>query len=267
MKTIRLSAALSAVLALAGCGAVTPVATEPASELIPVHVYWAVAEPTSIRLIGEDILVPADVAGAEELVSALVSGEVNPLDDDYTNLWANGTSVTSIVIDGDVATVDLSLAPLNVGAEAESIAIQQLVWTLTDADPSIVRVLITVDGAPVESLAGHVDASAPFSRGTKCDTLAPLTIADMRDGIELRVPFEIHGFACTPDGAVSWKIEQNGEAVIAGETTADDVYPIWSPWRADVTELEPGEYTLVVQNINPNSGEVLAEDNKEFVAR
>ncbi len=269
MTRLGLLLGLAGPLALAACatgGGVTPAPIETSTH-IAVHVYWAVSNPDSIRLIGEDIDVAPELADSVSLVSALVSGDIAPLDHDYTNLWANGTTVNSVTVDGDLATVDLSLQPLNVGAESESIALAQIVWTISDADPSIDRVQFTVNGAVVESLAGHVDASVPIQRGDGLDTLTSVTIAEINDGVELTTPITFRGEACTVEAAVAWEILQGTDIVDSGTTIAEQACPARSEWTLEVKDLDSGDYTLVVRDLSPKDGSIVAEDSKSFTVK
>ncbi|MGE5553879.1 MAG: GerMN domain-containing protein [Betaproteobacteria bacterium] len=75
------------------------------------------------------------------------------------------TIVNSVKIRGGVAYADLggAVTRLNVGSEGEALVVAAIVNTLTQF-PGVNRVQILVNGARVESLAGHVDVSAPLAR-------------------------------------------------------------------------------------------------------
>ncbi|MGE5509396.1 MAG: GerMN domain-containing protein [Chitinophagales bacterium] len=75
------------------------------------------------------------------------------------------TTVHSVKIRGGIAYADLGggITRLNTGSEGEALLVEAVVNTLTQF-PGVSRVQFLVDGAQVESLAGHVDVSAPLSR-------------------------------------------------------------------------------------------------------
>lgn len=75
------------------------------------------------------------------------------------------TTLNSVKIRGGVAYADFGggLTRLNVGSEGEAVIVAAIVNTLTQF-PGVSKVQILVNGARVESLAGHVDVSAPLAK-------------------------------------------------------------------------------------------------------
>ncbi len=71
------------------------------------------------------------------------------IDPDYTSPWPQNTSSSrDYSVAGDTATVDLSRF-VQVGADAETAAVQQLVYTVTANDKAVkkVRLLVQRQGA------------------------------------------------------------------------------------------------------------------------
>ena len=130
-----------------------------------------------------------------------------------------------------MATIDLTLGKLNVGSEAEALAIAQLVWTATAADPSVTRISLTVGGKKVESIAGHVDATKPFTRGPTYAVLAPVWIISPSEGEQkMAQGFTLSGMASTFEANVAWKVYLDGKLLKEGSTLAAEAAPAWKPW-------------------------------------
>lgn len=196
-------------------------------------------------------------------LTMLITGQLPPFDGDHTTLWKSGSKVIGITREGGVATVDLSLGRFDVGAEAEQRAIDQIVWTLTANDPTVTSVKLTVDGMPVETLAGHVDATASFVPGFSYDVLASVGI-DQLDRSDVTSPVVITGMACTFEANVSWELLQAKAIINSGATTAASACPDRSAWKIDLGELAPGKYTIRVFDLSAQDGSVVSEDDKDF---
>ena len=94
---------------------------------------------------------------------------------------------------------------LNVGAEGEQRAIDQIVWTLIEFAPEVKSVAFTVNGKTVESFAGHVDTTAAFERAIGYEVLNPIQISSINQGAELTSPVTISGQSCTFEANVVWR--------------------------------------------------------------
>lgn len=269
IRTASIATAL--VFGLTGCTpSVSPTPT-PSSDSVTVPIYWAISNPTAIRLIEEDVPVPASHSDAVDIVSGLVSGAITPIDPDYVNLWGNGSIVNSVTVTNNVATVDLTLQPLNVGGEGEAIAIAQVVWTLTEADPAVTGVRFTVNGQPAESLAGHVDTTGVFKRDTLetdptagSTVLTSVSISGFTDRTTVSNPVTFAGMACTFEANVQWELFHDGVSVTLGNTTAKEACPNRSKWSVTLDKLAKGNYTFVVRDISAKDGSIVSEDSKDF---
>ena len=82
------------------------------------------------------------------------------VDPDYSSPWPAGTQLLSYSKQGDTGTVDLSKF-VKLGAEAETAAVQQVVYTVTANDKSVKKVRLLVNGKPPAS--GHSDWSQPVA--------------------------------------------------------------------------------------------------------
>lgn len=284
MKKSRNSAVLAAslvasVLLLSGCGkspSPTPTPTDttstspastPSGSATPTVAtkayaqYWVADTSRGFRLYREFVrleVIPDPITAA---LTALIAGK--PKDSDYVTLWPKETKINSVVVAGDKASLDLTLGKMNVGSEAESMAIAQLVWTATAANTKVKKIQLTVDGKIVESIAGHVDATKPFTRGLTYEVLAPVWITSPEEGAQANAQgFKLSGMASTFEANVAWKVFQNGKLVQQGSTLASEAAPAWKPWSVAITGLTPGKYMFIAMEYSPKDGSLVAQDTK-----
>ena len=279
----RTIGALVSVMALASFGsnsAVTPTSS-PTSSMTPVpsvsptidvlqdYSFYFVSETAQgFRLVREVHQVSkiendlGDDKGFNSLVM-LVDGQLPPFDGDQRTLWNNGTKVNSVSTVNGVATVDLTLGRISLGAESELRAIDQIVWTLIENDPTVSSVQFTIDGKVSESLAGHVDLTQPFSLAPSYEVLASVWI-NLLDRSDVTSPVLITGSACTFEANVAWELTQNGDVVDSGATTAALACPDRSDWSIELGDLAPGKYLLTVSDFSPEDGSPIFKDTKAF---
>lgn len=260
MKKIATLVAL--LLILTGCAQGT---TENAVEDgIPVKFFFVSDTPRGFKLFSEVQSWTAADDMNFQVVSDLVTGKVVPLDPEYENLWGGTNTVNSVGIADSVATVDLAEISLNVGAEGEQRAIDQIVWTLTEFAPEVKSVAFTVNGKTVESFAGHVDTTAAFERAIGYEVLNPIQISSTNQGAELTSPVTISGQACTFEANVVWKLSQDGKVVQEGFTTASSGCPERGDWSITLADLAPGNYRIEALEYSAEDGSLFAIDDKEF---
>ncbi len=261
----KIAALIASLLLLTGCAQGT---TENAIEGgIPVKFFFVSDTPRGFKLLSE--VQPWTAADDMNLqvVSDLVTGKIVPLDSEYTNLWGGSNTVNSVGIAGSVATVDLGDISLNVGAEGEQRAIDQIVWTLTEFAPEVKAVAFTVNGKTVESFAGHVDTTAQFERAIDYEVLNPLQISSINQGAELTSPVTISGQACTFEANVVWKLLQDDKVVQESFTTASSGCPERGDWSITLEDLAPGEYLFQVLEYSAEDGSLFAIDDKRFTVK
>jgi hypothetical protein len=261
----KIAALIASLLLLTGCAQGT---TENAIEGgIPVKFFFVSDTPRGFKLFSEVQLWTAADDMNLQVVSDLVTGKIVPLDSEYTNLWGGSNTVNSVGIAGSVATVDLGDISLNVGAEGEQRAIDQIVWTLTEFAPEVKAVAFTVNGKTVESFAGHVDTTAQFERAIDYEVLNPLQISSINQGAELTSPVTISGQACTFEANVVWKLLQDDKVVQESFTTASSGCPERGDWSITLEDLAPGEYLFQVLEYSAEDGSLFAIDDKRFTVK
>jgi hypothetical protein len=277
--------AFVAVLLVSACGSNSqnsspsnpPVSSTPSESAIPMiddlqdYAFYFTSETAQgFRLVREVHQVSkiendlGDDKGFNSLVM-LVDGQLPPFDGDHRTLWNNGTKVNSVSVVGGVATVDLTLGRISLGAESEQRAIDQMVWTLIENDPAVTSVKFTIDGLVSESLAGHVDFSQVFTPAPSYEVLASVWI-DLLDRSDVSNPVSITGSACTFEANVAWELTKGGDVVSSGATTAATACPDRSDWSIDLGELAPGNYVLKVSDTSAEDGSLIFEDTKAFTA-
>ena len=275
--------AFVAVLLVSACGSNgqnsspsnSPVSSTPSESAMPIiddlqdYAFYFTSETAQgFRLVREVHQVSkvendlGDDKGFNSLVM-LVDGQLPPFDGDHRTLWNNGTKVNSVSVVEGIATVDLSLGRISLGAESEQRAIDQMVWTLIENDPTVTSVKFTIDGLVSESLAGHVDFSQVFTLATSYEVLASVWI-DLLDRSDVSNPVSITGSACTFEANVAWELTKGGDVVSSGATTAATACPDRSDWSIDLGELAPGNYVLKVSDTSAEDGSLIFEDTKAF---
>ena len=275
--------AFVAVLLVSACGSNSqnslpsnpPVSSAPSESAMPIiddlqdYAFYFTSETAQgFRLVREVHQVSkiendlGDDKGFNSLVM-LVDGQLPPFDGDHRTLWNNGTKVNSVRVVEGVATVDLTLGRISLGAESEQRAIDQMVWTLIENDPTVTSVKFTIDGLVSESLAGHVDFSQVFTLAPSYEVLASAWI-DLLDRSDVSNPVSITGSACTFEANVAWELTKGGDVVSSGATTAATACPDRSDWSIDLGELAPGNYVLKVSDTSAEDGSLIFEDTKAF---
>lgn len=235
----------------------------PTPTSMSLKMFYVADTGTDLRLYREQALVPDDGPPGLAALRYLVAHK--PVDPDYSSLWPTTTVIKGITMSGSEATVDLAPVQLQVGASSEQMAIEQLLWTLTAASPGVKSMRITINGKPVESLAGHVDATQAFSKPAAYEVVATVWMLKPEQGATVSSrSFTLSGMACTFEAAVVWSIRKGTTTVRKGAATAAEACPAWSPWSVEINGLQPGTYTAEVDDFSAKDGSLIAKDTKTF---
>src|SRR4051812_45298361 len=186
----------------------------------------------------------------------------NAYDADYTSLWPKGTSVRGTRISGTTAYVDLSgeARKGSAGGEGEAASLQQLVYTVTAAAPSVRSVQLLIEGRTVETLWGHVDTRQPMTRRLAAEVLGPVWILTPANGRVARGG-AFGGEASVFEATVSWELRQGGRVVKKGFTNAAQGAPGRGPWSA-TADVPPGNYVLRAFESSAKDGSETFVDDK-----
>lgn len=186
-----------------------------------------------------------------------------PTDPDYRSAWPGGTSLRSVQRSGSVVTLDLA-GPRSAAAANATMAVQQLVHTVTAADPTVTAVRLTLDGATLSSAWGRGwPGSSPVVRAPQTDVLAFVWLSTPEEGASLPSPVTLTGQATVFEATVSWEVlDATGTNVVTkGFTTASAGAPARGTWKAVVT-LPPGRYVLRAFESSAADGSMRWPDTK-----
>lgn len=127
-----------------------------------VTLYFMRETETAFLTEGEPRIFQSKDVTPEDVMAVLLAG---PESASLKRIIPREVKMLGITVEGGLATVNFSqeLADVNLGAEAESVLVNSIVWTLVQLQ-EIDRVQLLVEGAVVETLAGHVSIDQPLTR-------------------------------------------------------------------------------------------------------
>lgn len=270
---------ISIVVLLAACSPNVEPTTSPSPSTsgplqLEVVGYFVSDTPVGFRLFTETQMITPDESFKSEFaedeglaaVDALLNGTLSPTDPDYTNLWGK-SDLLSYSMSDQFITLDIAKPKLNVGAEAELRAIEQLLWTYA-ANSEVYddqQFVFLVNGKSVESFAGHVDLTEPVSLPDAYESLSNVQLDSEYEGATLKSPVIFTGEACTFEANVAWKLySADGTLIESGSTIALEACPKRSPYEFEVTISEPGDYEIRVMEYSMKDGSLVARDTKSF---
>lgn len=247
----------SAMSPPAGSAVATPPPVSPTGTTARA-IYYLHDDGHGPRLYREFHPRPATTAVVRDAVTAMLT--VKAYDNDYTSLWPRGTSVRGARVSGTTAYVDLSRDARrgSAGGEGEAASLQQLVYTVTAAAPSVRSVQLLVEGRAVETLWGHVDASKPMARRLAAEVLGPVWLLV---GSSIKRGGRFGGEASVFEATVSWEFRQGSRVVKVGHTNAETGAPGRGPW-SDVADVPPGNYVLRAFESSAEDGRPTFVDDK-----
>ncbi|MEN1758930.1 stalk domain-containing protein [Anoxynatronum sibiricum] len=127
-----------------------------------VTLYFMRVTDTAFLTEGEPRLFQTKDLTPDDLLAVLLAG---PESADLTRVIPRDARVLNVSVNDGLANVSFSqeITRANVGAEAEGVLVNSIVWTLVQL-PEIDAVQILVEGEIVETLAGHITVNEPLSR-------------------------------------------------------------------------------------------------------
>lgn len=252
----------------------TPSSASPAARRAVVVYYLADTGATGPRLYREFHARPATRAVIRDAVEAMLHEA--PYDPDYRSLWPRSTRVLGVQVDGDLANVNLSREALggSAGSAFEVASVQQLVWTVTAAAPSVQRVGVQIEGKSSGTVAGREIAdfwgaggltSQPLRRSAQHEVLGPVWLLSPTQGATVGREVRFGGTESVFEGTVSWEVTHAGTLVKRGFATGVGG-PERGPWSGSVT-VAPGSYLLRAYESSAADGSVTFLDTKAFTVR
>lgn len=237
-------------------GTATPTSAVPVEG--NVFVYYAMDDGSQLRLFREE----RPNIGMDPVTMALTTMLSEPASDpDYSSPWPDDTVVSSYAVTGDTATLDLSRF-VQLGAAAEQIAVQQVVYTVTANDTSVKKVRLLVEGKAPRS--GHHDWSSPVARAPRVEVQGLIWLLTPTEGATVSSPVEITGYGTAFEGTVSWEVRRQGaDTVVAEGFTQGGSMGVFADF-SDSVVLEPGTYELRAFESSAENGEPIHVDSKTF---
>jgi hypothetical protein len=193
----------------------------------------------------------------------------NQSDPDYTNFWPDSAKVVDVRVEGSVATVNLSGASKADGPpEYVPLALQELVWTVTAADPSVTGVRLEFDGKAVTKLWGVTDTSSVIRRGPAIEFLAPVWLISPQQSTQLGSTFEVHVSGAVYEATVNLRVRDTTSKIVREQVlTLSIAAPSRGEIKAQIRDLAKGQYTLQVFYMSARDGAIEAMDDKVITVR
>lgn len=233
-----------------------------------VPVYWlgdtvgATAGP-SVRLYRTFTQIKG--RPAFEAVQIMTAAKAD--DPDYQSPWV-GAAVSSVTRSDDLITVDFKQLPKQrLEADAASVALQQLVYTVQGAMQLTAPVEVTAQGRPATQLFG-VDVKQPLSRAQALDVQALIWVDSPRNGQVVRNPLKVTGQAAAFEAQVNWRVisDATRQVVAEGPASTKESGRI-SAYNFTVKELPAGSYTLDVFEFSAADGRQTSTDSKTIYVK
>jgi hypothetical protein len=225
----------------------------------PVYVYYIHHDGQSPRLYRETHNGVGAGPAPEAALRAMFASQ--PDDPDYATPWDN-TRLRSYSVAGDTATVDLSKF-VAVGSAVESVAVQELVYTVTANNPAVKQVLLRVKGNVPPS--GVSDWSQPIRRAPMVAVQGLIWILAPTQGATVSSPVQIDGYGTANEATISWEVRKNGVVVKSGHTQGGSM-GTFGPFHATV-KLPAGDYELSAFESSAKDGSPIHIDTKNFTVK
>ena len=188
-------------------------------------------------------------AAADPIEGAVAGLAVAPSDPDYRSPWLGLPAQVSR--SGTTATVTFDRAPALAGATAQ-LAAQQVVYTVTAADPRVRAVRVVAPGLP---------AAAATARAAASGVLAPVWLLDPVDGGTAGSRLTVSGTATVLAAAVGVEVRRGAEVLARATATASAGAPGRGEWTATLS-VPPGSYVVAAFERSAKDGAEVAVDTK-----
>ncbi len=186
---------------------------------------------------------------ADRVEAAVAGLAAPPADPDYRSPWL-GTPAR-VQRSGTVATVTFARAPALTRASAR-LAAQQVVYTVTSADPRLRTVRVVAPDLPAAGPAGRADQSA---------VLAPVWLLDPVDGGTAGRRLTVSGSASAFEATVEVEVRRGPRVLARATATASAGGPGRGDWRATLS-VPPGSYVVAAFEPSEKDGAEVAADTK-----
>jgi hypothetical protein len=222
------------------------------------YVYYIHDDGQSPRLYREQHTTVGGGPQAAAALRAMFRGQ--PDDPDYASPWDN-TRLVDYAASGDTATVDLS-GFVSLGAELETVAVQEIVYTVTANDPAVKRVRLLVLG---KAPKGHSDWSEPVRRAPMVDVQGLVWLLAPTQDATVGSPVRIEGFGTAFEGTISWQVRKDGKVVKDGSTQGGANGDLAE--FSDTVDLPAGTYEISAFESSAEDGSPVHIDTKNFTVK
>lgn len=237
------------------------------------------AAPTYRLYPEKRVIITASNPLVEAARAVVTATSDNP---NVINPWPEHTSIEAVVFTGTedaggyevvFGSDTVAQRPQGLSKENAKVALEQLVRSIQlGTSDAPVRFLVAGETdatppAPLPRLLGVKLTDEGLTPGDDLRYLAPVYITTPTHGEVVDSTFTVAGRAATFEGTVKWELRQRHQAIQEGVATAEECCT-FSPYRFDIT-APPGNYTLVVKETDPSSGEgkPVASDRRELTVK
>jgi hypothetical protein len=272
----RSTSIIAAVAASAVIAAASALPVHAATPTRTAAIYYLGNTGTRSVLYREFRQVPVVGGPIRTAVDAML--HMPPRDPNYFMAWPYSTTVRGISVSGGVATVDLAGPDLtgHAGFTSTCTPLQQLVYTVTAASPSVSRVLLQFygRGRVVSDFwgTGSGCGSDVIARRPGPEILAPVQISNLVHAQFVPRSFIVSGEATVFESVVSWSVRDQATRRVlrSGSTLANTMGSIRGPWavRINLPVTEVGGAVVVsAWEASAKNGAVTGLDDKALRVR
>lgn len=206
-----------------------------------VPAYFVGDTPTGPRLYREFERQSSTAAPGWAGLEALEAG---PQDPDYRSEWPAGSFER--LSDPEAGTVHVFLAGA-APADPSALAQQQVVYTVSAGFQESLSVVFHRSG----------EVSDPVAAAPPLDVKSLVNLSDPSEGQLAADALHVKGVANSNEANVVWEVRQGEQTVQQGHFTAEGwmgtkLFPFSG--SVDVSSLDPGSYTLIVETDDPSGG-------------
>ncbi|HEY3832585.1 MAG TPA: Gmad2 immunoglobulin-like domain-containing protein [Acidimicrobiia bacterium] len=237
--------------------------TQPQAGSAPTTTAGAGAHEVLVYLVhGAGLTIVSSnvqVADADHAIQALLAGPTaaDRALGDTTTIPA-GTTVRSVQISGDTATVDLS-APFTSGAPLASVLrdrVAQVVYTATQF-AGISRVAFAIDGTAARTIGPtNFQVDPPLSRLDLTAALDTVLTDAPAPGDIVTSPMTVRGMGDTFEAQVSLRLrDANGHVLADTSTQATSGNGVWGTFSAEISFAKPSTASGTLEVFDASEGD------------
>jgi hypothetical protein len=206
--------------------------------------------------------LPTGATVAQKADAALAAAMTVPADNPnrFVAAWPAGVTARYVALPAPEVGVSLSGPGVRgLTEEAQRLAVQALVWTVTAAvQQATAPVAVTVaSGGPIFETVGTNVFKRPADQQV-FEEVAPIWVDSPYPGQALAggKAVVVTGLACVHEANVTWELRQGGSVVRQGHTMASSGCPQQGSWSVDLGTLAGGRYEFRATEISMKDGSV-----------